>query len=229
MADRPATPAPTTNTRAGGRVPAAVVRSGNTFGRCWAAISTARYPAMLAWERQHVHGLRAGGARQQLERVERGALLGHRLRDGGVRERRGHAHDDLAGRHLGQVGAVRVAAEHPHLGHDGGRPRVVARADPRALGLVVLVEEPGRHAGSGLHDDVRAELRQRRHHGRGQRDAALAVEGLCGDADDQGTRSIGPVGRGGIRSRRHVRLPGAVARVRVSIGSSDAASTTCRM
>ncbi len=50
IADSPATPAPTTKTRAGAMVPAAVVIKGKSFGRAWAAIRTARYPAMLAWE-----------------------------------------------------------------------------------------------------------------------------------------------------------------------------------
>ena len=50
IAERPATPAPTTNTRAGAMVPAAVVMRGNIFGSAWAAIRTARYPAMLACE-----------------------------------------------------------------------------------------------------------------------------------------------------------------------------------
>ena len=50
MACNPATPAPSTNTRAGARVPAAVMSMGNMRGSVLAASSTALYPAMVAME-----------------------------------------------------------------------------------------------------------------------------------------------------------------------------------
>ena len=48
--DRPETPAPSTRTRAGRTVPAAVVSIGKNLGRCIAAKRTARYPATVACE-----------------------------------------------------------------------------------------------------------------------------------------------------------------------------------
>ena len=50
IAWRPATPAPITNTCAGGTVPAAVVSIGNIFGSRSAAIRTALYPTTVAWD-----------------------------------------------------------------------------------------------------------------------------------------------------------------------------------
>ena len=50
IACRPATPAPSTSTLAGGTVPAAVMNSGRKRGSRIAASSTQRYPATRAWE-----------------------------------------------------------------------------------------------------------------------------------------------------------------------------------
>jgi len=50
IAWRPATPAPITNTLAGGTIPAAVMNIGKYLGSSTAARSTPLYPAMLAIE-----------------------------------------------------------------------------------------------------------------------------------------------------------------------------------
>ena len=50
IAWRPATPAPSTSTLAGGTVPAAVISIGKNFGSASAARITARYPPTVAWE-----------------------------------------------------------------------------------------------------------------------------------------------------------------------------------
>ena len=50
MAWSPATPAPSTKTRAGAMVPAAVIIIGMVRPKAWAASITARYPARLLCE-----------------------------------------------------------------------------------------------------------------------------------------------------------------------------------
>ena len=108
IACRPATPAPMTNTRAGGTVPAAVIIIGKPRWNAPARLDHRAVAGEVGLAGQHVHRLGAGDARQQLHR--RGIDAGLRPAPAPGRDRRRRRRCRPAARRAGSARAVRAAA-----------------------------------------------------------------------------------------------------------------------
>ncbi len=124
IACRPATPAPRINTRAAFTVPAAVIIIGINRPYSDGCHQHRLVAGDVGLRRQHVHALRARGARRGFER-ERGQPRRVHRRDAVVVERLEHADDDRAALHLRELGTLRRA----HLQHGLRTERIVGAAD----------------------------------------------------------------------------------------------------
>ena len=129
MACNPATPAPTTNTRAAATVPAAVLSIGNIRGSVVAATRHRLVPDDRGHRRQRVHALGARDARHELHRGQHGPALGDRSRGRAGRQRLGKPDDELARSHERNVrGAMRRIRAQRADGGDDLRLRTHPRA-----------------------------------------------------------------------------------------------------
>ena len=122
MACKPATPAPSTSTRAAVMVPAAVISMGKIFGSASAPSNTAAISGDGGHGRQCVHALRARDARHQLHREKRNTGPRQVRHFANSRERLAEANDDLSWPQQRQVRSplLRIDAQCAHLYNDVG-------------------------------------------------------------------------------------------------------------
>ena len=139
--------------------------------------------------REHVHALRPGDARHQLQGEERRARLGQRLDGLGLAERIAHGDDHLARPQTPLVvgGPLGIGPGGADLQQDvGGEDLVTGGGDFGPFFEVLFVGEPGRLAGSTLDDDLETRLHQNRHGGGYQGHASFPGIRFFSNCDNHG-------------------------------------------